>query len=232
MGREILTRGEIGLVGGNERQVERIGEVYQAGFGLCLDGKAMTLQLDIEPPLEDRGEPGKAAAGERRLALDHGLVHRPGRAAGEADQPRRKFLEQRQRDMRLGGVGAVEPGPAGQPHEVGIALGVLGEERQHRQPPRHRQPRRRTLRLVAEIDPHRGADDRLDPLAGHHLGEFQRPEQIVAVGQRHRRHVVVVSELGELLHRQRPLRQGISRMRAQMDERRWCCGRAVRHGPV
>ena len=36
MGGEVVGRGEIGLVGGDQRQVELIGEIDQAGFGRAL----------------------------------------------------------------------------------------------------------------------------------------------------------------------------------------------------
>ena len=51
--------------------------------------------------------------------------------------------------------------------------------------------------LIAEIDPERAADDRLDAGARHLLGELQRAEHVVGVGQRERRLAVVLGELGK-----------------------------------
>ena len=52
--------------------------------------------------------------------------------------------------------------------------------------------------LVAEIDRQRTADDRLDAVAGDLVGEFQRAEHVVDVGQRQRRLVILLGELREL----------------------------------
>ena len=55
------------------------------------------------------------------------------------------------------------------------------------------------LLLLDEIDPERAADDRLDALVPHGLGEFERTEQVAGVGDRHRRHPGVLRQTGERL---------------------------------
>ncbi len=78
--------------------------------------------------------------------------------------------------------------------------------------------RRIAVFLIAEIDAERAADDRLDAGAGHLLGEFQRTEHVVGVGQRQRRLAVLFGKLRQPRDRQRALEQRIGRMDVQMDE--------------
>ena len=56
------------------------------------------------------------------------------------------------------------------------------------------------------------------PAAGHLLGEFERAEHIVGVGQRQRRLPVGFGELGQSRDRQRALEQRIRRMDVQVYE--------------
>ena len=80
----------------------------------------------------------------------------------------------------------------------------------------------RVLLLVAEIDRERAADDRLDAGAGHLLGEFQRPEHVVGVGERQRRLVVGLGQLGQLGDGQRAFQQRIGGVHVQVHEARAC----------
>ena len=87
--------------------------------------------------------------------------------------------------------------PRVQPHQAAIA--ALARRQQH--DPRRRRGQRiaRIGVLVAEIDRELAADDRLDAVARHLVGEFQRPEHVVGVGQRQRRLAVGLGEFAELL---------------------------------
>ena len=60
--------------------------------------------------------------------------------------------------------------------------------------------------------------DRLDALPGELLGEFERAEQVVGVGQRQRRLPVGGRELGEVGDLQRPFEQRIGRVHVQVHE--------------
>ncbi len=64
----------------------------------------------------------------------------------------------------------------------------------------------------------RAADDRLDAGGGELVGEFQRPEHVVGVGERERRLLVGFGELGEPRNGQRAFEQRIGRMHVQMHE--------------
>ena len=84
--------------------------------------------------------------------------------------------------------------------------------------PRAGPARRGSRVLVAEIERQRAADDRLDAVAGELLGEFQRAEHVVGVGQRQRRLAVGLGELGELADRSARLRAA-NRRSARADAR-------------
>ena len=84
---------------------------------------------------------------------------------------------------------------------------------------------RPAILLIAEIDAERAADDRLDAGARHLLGEFQRTEHVVGVGQRQRRLAVLFGKLGEARDGQRAFEQRIGGMDVQMHE----AGIVVRH---
>src|SRR5262245_6420955 len=72
--------------------------------------------------------------------------------------------------------------------------------------------------LVAEIDRKFEAYDRLDAVACHLVGEFQRPEHVVGVGQRERRLAVGLGELTELGDLDRALQERIGGMDVEVDE--------------
>src|SRR5215470_14251076 len=72
--------------------------------------------------------------------------------------------------------------------------------------------------LVAEIDGKLEAYDRLDAVARHLVGEFQRPEHVVGVGQRECRLAVGLGELTELGDFDRALQQRIGGMDVEVDE--------------
>ncbi len=72
--------------------------------------------------------------------------------------------------------------------------------------------------LVAEIDGERAADDRLDACTGELVGEFQRPEHVVGVGERERGLTVRLGKLRQLADGQRAFQQRIGRMHVQVHE--------------
>ncbi len=56
------------------------------------------------------------------------------------------------------------------------------------------------------------------PGARHLVGEFERTEHVVGVGERQRRLPVSLGELGQPRDRQRALQQGIGRVHVEVDE--------------
>ena len=110
-----------------------------------------------------------------------------------------------------------EIGARRQPHQAAIAVLARGEQHDARPDIATDRP---AVFLVAEIDAERAADDRLDAGARHLLGEFQRTEHVVGVGQRQRRLAVLFGKLGKARDGQRALEQRIGRMDVQMHEAR------------
>jgi hypothetical protein len=98
--------GELGVVGGDERQVEVVGEADEAGLGRLLGRRArgavlgVALDLDVEAAGEDLGEAQGEVAGARGVALRDQRPERAVGAAREADQPVGVGGEGVERDVR------------------------------------------------------------------------------------------------------------------------------------
>ena len=213
----VLAPGEVGLVGRDERNALRIGKLDQRRLGRALGRSAMALQFDIEPVAEQPLQRRAATARKLGLAGRDRRIERPARPAGQRDQAVGLAFEPGQLQMRLLGRRRFEEGPRAQPHQAAIARLARGEQHDPRQRARS-SGKPRIARLVAEIDRERAADDRLDAGRGHLVGEFQRAEHVVGVGQRQRRLLVGLGELGELADRQRAFQQRIGGMHVQMHE--------------
>ena len=67
MGLEIVGRRKIGLVGRDQRQTARIGQIDQSAFGAALFLNAVALQLDIKSVAERLQQALAARSGERGL---------------------------------------------------------------------------------------------------------------------------------------------------------------------
>ena len=210
------------LVGGDERNALGIGEIDERRLDGALLGEAVALQLDIEPVAERREERVQARRGEMRLAGEDRAVDRAVRAAGERDQPLGAAVEPGALDVRRLVAGMIEEGARIEMQQVAVAGFGRGEQHEAR----HRGDRRAAgphlVLLIAAIDRERTADDRLDARARHLVGEFERPEHVVGVGERQRRLMVGFGELGELGDRQRPLEQRVGRMHVEMDKSDHC----------
>ena len=111
--------------------------------------------------------------------------------------------------MRLQAGIAFQERPRRQPLQIGQPLGVLRQQHQRI---------RRKARVVGTRQADLAADDRLDTLAGARLAEFQRTEQIAAVGDRYRRHAGIPGQSGDLVRLDRPLAERIGAMDSEMDE--------------
>ena len=209
----VVGRREQRLIGGDQRNAMRIGEIGERRLGDLV--RAVTLQLDIEPVAEQRGEP-RAARG-RKLGLPgrDREIERAARSAGERDQPIGRRLQRGERHVRRLVGRRIEEGARRQPHQVAIALLARGE--QHHARKLEAGPIARRF-LVAEIDAERAADDRLDARAAQLVGEFERPEHVVGVGERERGLAVGLGKLRELADGQRAFEQRIGRVHVQVHE--------------
>ena len=220
----VVIAGEVRLVGRDQRQSLGISEIDQAGFRAALPVDAVSLQFDIEAVAEQARQPIATRRGQRRMIAMERQRNRSVRAAGQRDQIFGISLEPFELDMRGLMNRRLQERPRVQPHQAAIAALARGQQHDSR-----RRRRKRVARvgvLVAKIDRELAADDRLDAIARHLVGEFQRPEHVVGVGQRQRRLAVGFRKLAELGDLDRTLQQRIGRMNVEMDESGTGHGRA------
>ena len=220
----VVTRGEIRLVGRDERQPARISKLDQRRLGDPLRRHAVTLQLDVKAVTEQALQFLAARLHERALAGADRAIERTVRSAAERNQSARLAVEPRQLDVRLLRLLGVEICARAKPHQAAVALLACRKEHDAGKALPGRRP---AMLLIAEVDPERAADDRLNAGARHLLGEFQRTEHVVGVGQRQRRLAVFLGKLRQARNRQRALEQRIRRMNVQMHE----AGRCGGHNP-
>ncbi len=218
MGLVVLAPGEERLVRGNQRNAVPIGELDEQRFGMSLGLGAVALQLDVEAvpeQLEQRLQPG---GGKLALARGDGAVERTGRAAGERKQALRLAPQRGKLEMRARAGRRAEICPRDEPHQAQIALFARGQQHDPRQLGRPHRGATWPRVQIAEIHRQRAADDRLNPRGSHFVGEFQRSEHVVAVGERERRLAIGLGKLRELADRHRAFEQRIGRVHMQVHE--------------
>ena len=213
----VQARGEIGLVGRDQRQAEAVGERDQRRLDQALGLEPVALQLDIEAAIEGFGEAPQAALGEIGHMDAERPVDRPRRTAGQRDEAL-AAAERLEGDMRLLALGRIEPEARDEPHQVAVAGLALGEEHDRRARQALLGKARAGGRRVAEVDRGLGADDRLDAGLGELFRELEGAEEIVGVGDRERRHLVGLGEPGQRLDRERPFAQRKGAVHVQMHE--------------
>ncbi len=161
----------------------------------------MALQLDVEPVAEHLLEAVEPRLGERRLAVAQRAVDGPVGTAGERDEPIGVRGDDIRRGVRRLDVGGIEMRAADELHQVGVA-GLVHRQQRDVAVARLAHGRHAALgRVVAailEIDGERHADDRLDAGVGQLVGEFERAEEVVGVGQPQRREVELAASLASL----------------------------------
>src|SRR5664279_3844384 len=122
--------GVVQVVSGDQRQVELLGDLDQAGEGLPLDVDAVLHQLDVVvAPPEDLGVRTGGPLGAGVVAPDQQLGHLSAGAAGGPDHPVGVSSEQLAVHPGLVVV-ALQAGQAGQLDQVGIAGGIGGPQRE------------------------------------------------------------------------------------------------------
>ena len=207
--------GEERLVGGDKRNAARISKLDQRRLHNALGRHTVALQFDIEPVAEQALQFLAARRRERVLSARNRGVERPVGPAAQRDQPCGLAVEPGKLDMRMFLRRGLEISARAKPHQAAIAL--FGGGKQHDALERGRDCR--VARLdVAEIEPERAADNRLDAVARQLFGEFQRTEHVVGVGERQRWLAVLLGEFGQPRDSQRALEQRIGRMDVQMHE--------------
>ena len=225
MGLEHAAVGEENLVRRHQRQVMGVGEVEQFLLDALLGLLAVAHQLDIEPPGKQRRELTQRGFGRFVLPLRQQPADTARRPGGERDQPVAMAVEQTHRHLRRIAGRGFQKGPADQFQQIAIA--GLGLHQQHQLVGlrlRHRPVGHGAAPLLLPRDGQLAGDDRLHARILGRQGEFQRAEQIAAIGDRHRRHALTAAEVDQLLDLDGAFGQRVGRMDAQMDEI------GVRHG--
>ena len=212
----VVVRCEIRLVGGDQRQPLGIGKIDQAGLDAALFVDAMALQFDIEAVAEQARQPVAARRRERRVIAMERERNRAIGPAGQGDQILGLAFQPFELDVRGLVNRRLEESPRVQTHQAAIA--ALPRRQQHDSRRRRGKRVARVRILIAEIDGEFAPHDRLDAVARHLVGEFQRPEHVVGIGQRQRRLAVGFRQFAELGDLDRALQQRIGRMNVEMNE--------------
>ena len=118
--------------------------------------------------------------------------------------------------MRARAGGRAEVCPRDEPQQAQVALFAGGQQHDPRQLGRSRATRPGVE--IPEIHRECAADHRLNPRGSHFVGEFQRPEHVVGVGECQGGLAIGFGELRELADRHRAFEQRIGRVHMQMHE--------------
>ncbi len=207
---------EVRVVGCDQRQVALVGEIDERRLDAALGVLAVTLQFQVEPAVEQPLQPVEHVRRRRRLARRQQPPDGAARATGQRDQPRGRAFQLRHRQSGDRSHLEFEMGPAHQPHQVDVALLALDQQGQ---PIDSRQlVRRGNAALLLAPDAEIAADDRLYAGLRGVLREFQRAEEVVAIGDGNRRHRLALGERDDLVDLVRPLGERVGGTNLQMDE--------------
>ncbi len=219
MGLEILRACEIGLVGGDDRQIQVVGKPEKSGLDRPLLRQPVALQLHIEPVAEDGMERLDPRAGELGIAVGKGQVDDTFRPAGQCNEAFGLGGKIGHRGHHLAALRRREISVGRKPHEIGVALLVLGEKRDA---PVGVGPAYiasgRNLALGGESERKGQADDGLDAGFSKGLREFERAEEIVGIGERQHRCAIGTGQRREPGDGERPFEQRIGGVHPQMHE--------------
>ncbi len=215
----ILRFGEIGFVGGDQRNVPFVCHIEQG----ALDGPvitAMALQLDVESVAVEVLQCGGDFGGKVRLTVRKRPIERTGRAAGQDDQAVRMGAHLRKRDMGAAFLRPFHMGETRQFRQVVVA-GLVHRQKDQRRVGAHGGLRRSVRRRIVGFTQHDfqlAADDGLKAGGDRLLAEFQRPEQIRPVRHGYGGLFVGCYARHDVLDRQRAFQQRKSGMNVQMHE--------------
>ena len=197
-------------------------------------GQSVALKFGIEPAFEKTGEHIEPCLGHSRITGGESPVHGTIRATGKRDQAASALLQLCESDVRRAVFPVIEKSLARKPHEIGIAARVLCE--QNDRPVMGGGAGTRPggfLGSSRKCDIQRTADNRLKAFPRERLGEFERAEEIVAVGDRQCGLDVRRCKLGKCLHRQRAFQQRVGGMDVKVNKagrgHRFPC--AIRQAP-
>ena len=158
----VLALGEERLVGGDERDAARIGELDERRLGGAFGGGAVALQLDVEPVAEQTRQRLAAPARQTALTGDDRGIERPARASGQRNQAIGLALQPSELEMRLLVRRCLEKCARIEPHQAAVTALARGQENDARAFQDGAVAGARAGLVVGEIQRQRAADDRLD----------------------------------------------------------------------
>ncbi len=215
MGIVVVLLGEIGFVGGNQRQIEPIGKIDQARLNGVFQRTVVTLDLDIQLVAEHTMQYRQPRLGlgiEARCEIG---VDCPLRAPGQTQKAQRVIDQPIDMDGRMA-ARALLISPRDKFGEVGKPAGIGGD--QDDRAFAEIDPVGWLVRIGAEVDGQFTPDDRLNALARGLFGKLQRAEEIVGVGNTDGGLSVRFGHVQNCAERQCSLKQGECRMDVEMDE--------------
>ena len=202
VGVELVLAGEVGIVGGDDRQAVLGSKRQQAGFEGAFVGLAVALNFQIQPPVEQALHGLQVCGGARgavhQVAAQRGPLH-----AVERDQPIGPGAEVGEVDRRLDAF-TLKKALGDQRHQVFVTGLIL---RQQQQAVRVGGPGAGFV--AGTVQPQHSTDHGLQPGISRGDREFERAEQIAPIGQRHRRHIQPGGELDQPFDRDRAIGQRI-----------------------
>ena len=209
----VVLGAEMHIVGGDQRQVERVGKLYRRFFFLRAPAIAMAHQLDIKAARKQPGEALQQLARKLCPALCKRAADRAARSAAQRNHALRAAFETAPLDMRRFRSGRFQEGSGDELEQIAVAGFVL----------RQQQDRRRLVvvscappGLVA--DRQQCTDDRLNAGLRGIDGELHRAEEIATVGDCNRRHAGLPAKRNQVLDPYRPFRQRVGGMHSEMHE--------------
>ncbi len=209
---------EIDVVGGDQRQVQAVRRSNDHGLHLAVLRPPVTVEFDVEAT----GKGGAESLQQGFRILASAFPDQPaGRAVGSSgkhDQPFAPCLQAFERHLRCCSRLGFQKGRRNKAQQILVTLRVLHQDHDGIG------FQRALAFLLVAPDRELRADDRLHPAASRHFREFQRAEQVAAVGHRDRRHAPCRSQVDQRLDVDRAFGKRIGAVDTQMDEI------AVRHG--
>ena len=212
---------EINLVGGNDRQRARVGQIEELALDLQLLPEPVALDLDVQAIAEGLLQTEQARPGVVLLALAQSAVDRAIGASRQDNQAVTELRKPLDVDMRHLLRGRIKERARGELHQILIAGGVAGQQRDHPggiQSDLTGADARGSagFRVVPKMHLEAAANDRLHAHSADLVREFERTEQISRVRERNCEEIVRGSKLRKLGDGDCALQQRVGRVHLEV----------------
>ena len=199
-------------IGGDERQVTRVGEIDQRLLRCFFDRVTAADKLDVEPVGEQRLQAIGIGRGARGLILGEQTRERSLAARGQREETRGMPFQRLECDVRRMFERSVEMRLADQGAQIVVTGRILRVERD---PVDHRCA---ALRHVGAADAQHRADHRLHTSGKGTVGKSHRSVQAVAIGQSGGGKAELCRTLGDRLRIDRAVEHGVAGKDAERHE--------------